>query len=86
MLARLGREEPLDEAVIAGLEVGRVVGHRDGGAAERPRAHALQFDLLVAAVAVSKCVAARRDGQQECGRQTAGGPQSGFAVHAYLRW
>src|SRR4051794_40456881 len=32
------------EAVIAGLEISRIVGYRHGGASERPCAHTLYFD------------------------------------------
>ena len=70
MPARSARNEPLGEAVIAGLDIGGIVGHRHGRAAEGPCAHALDLDdFFGSGPALRKGVGTRRDGQQECGRE-----------------
>ena len=70
MPARSARNEPLGEAVIAGLDIGWIVGHRHGRAAEGPRAHALDLDdFFGSGPALRKGLGTRRDGQQECGRE-----------------
>jgi len=64
MPARSARDEPLGEAVIAGLEIGRIVGHRHGGASECSCAHALYLDdFFGSGPALRKCARAGRDGQ-----------------------
>ena len=58
------------EAVIAGLEIGSIVGHRHGRASEGPCAHALYLDdFFGRGLALRKCVKTGRDDRQECGRQ-----------------
>ena len=70
MLARSGRDEPLGEAVIAGLEIGSIVGI---GTVVPPKARAPMLSIwmtfLDRGLALRKCVRTCRDGQQECGRQ-----------------
>src|SRR6478672_3501000 len=70
MPARSARNEPLGEAVIAGLDIGGIVGHWHARASEGPRAHALDLDdFFGSGPALRKGVGTRRDGQQECGRE-----------------